>query len=423
MRLVAKSPSFEKSTVATAGATGIPIALFMLFLVATNLRTGLIGVGPLMPDITDDLDLSKTSASFLVALPPLLMGIGAVPGGRLADRWGARATITLGLAIVAIAGGLRAVAPSLATLLILTTLFGAGVGIAQPALPRLCRGLLPQRMGFATGVYAGGFFAGALLAAFLTGPVFLSGDDDSDWRLPLAVWGGFAAITLAVWMVTLSRWSVSELPRVVPHPADSRPASQPGDHWTPWRDRSTWIVAGVFAGQGLAYYLLVAWLPTVYEDLSISKTESAVLFAVFNLATFPAMVGLPILSDHIQSRRIPTLLASCMFLLGSTGLAIDPAAQPWRWVWPVMAGFGLAGLFGMGLLMPADTARPGKTGQTAGMVLAIGYVASGLGPVIGGAIQDVTGSFEKALALLPVLAVATIILAWHVPQPRTTRTT
>ena len=51
-------------------ATGIPIALFMLFLVATNLRTGLIGVGPLMPDITDDLDLSKTSASFLVALPP-----------------------------------------------------------------------------------------------------------------------------------------------------------------------------------------------------------------------------------------------------------------------------------------------------------------------------------------------------------------
>ena len=35
------------------------------------------------------------------------MGIGAVPGGRLADRWSARATIALGLAIVAIAGGLE----------------------------------------------------------------------------------------------------------------------------------------------------------------------------------------------------------------------------------------------------------------------------------------------------------------------------
>jgi CP family cyanate transporter-like MFS transporter len=178
-------------------------------------------------------------------------------------------------------------------------------------------------------------------------------------------------------------------------------------------------VAGIFAGQGLAYYLLVAWLPSVYEDLSISETEAGILFAVFNLATFPAMVGLPIVSDRIGSRRIPAMLASVVFLLGSTGLAIDPAGQPWRWLWPVLAGFGVAGLFGMGLLMPADTARAGKTGQTAGMVLAIGYLASGMGPVVGGAIQDLTGSFESALALLPAIAVCMIALAWLAPRPRT----
>jgi CP family cyanate transporter-like MFS transporter len=177
-------------------------------------------------------------------------------------------------------------------------------------------------------------------------------------------------------------------------------------------------VAAIFAGQGLAYYLLVAWLPSVYEDLAIGETEAAALFAVFNMATFPAMVGLPIVSDRIRSRRIPTLLAAVTLLAGSSGLAIDPAGEPWRWLWPVLAGFGLAGLFGMGLLMPADTARPGKTGQTAGMVLAIGYVASGMGPVIGGAIQDVTGSFEAALRLIPAIAIAMVALAWIVPQPR-----
>jgi CP family cyanate transporter-like MFS transporter len=412
--------SSEQPDATSAHENGIPIALFMLFIVAINLRTGMIGVGPLMPSITDDLDLSNTNASFLVALPPLLMGIGAVPGGRLADRWGARLTITVGLTIVAIAGGLRAIAPTLATLLVLTTLFGAGIGLTQPALPRLCRGLLPQNMGLATSVFAGGFFAGALLPAFITGPVFLSGKDDSAWRLPLAVWGVIAAISLAAWIMLLPRWRVSDVHRTVE--SVSEPASRPqkdGD-WTPWRDRSTWIVAGLFAGQGLAYYLLIAWLPSVYEDLSINETEAGVLFAVFNLATFPAMVGLPILSDHIRSRRIPTMLASVMFLVGSTGLAIDPAGQPWRWIWPVLAGFGVAGLFGMGLLMPSDTARSGKTGQTAGMVLAIGYFASGLGPVVGGALQDITGSFESALALLPAIALAMIVLAWNAPLPRTT---
>ena len=69
--------------------------------------------------------------------------------------------------------------------------------------------------------------------------------------------------------------------------------------------------------------------------------------------------------------------------------------------------------------MPADTARADKTGQTAGMVLAIGYLASGMGPVVGGAIQDLTGSFESALALLPAIAVCMIALAWLAPRPRT----
>ena len=134
--------------------------------------------------------------------------------------------------------------------------------------------------------------------------VFLSGDDDSDWRLPLAVWerGSPPSRWLYGW-VTLSRWSVSELPQSrAASPADSRPASQPGDHWTPWRDRSTWIVAGVFAGQGLAYYLLVAGCRPCMKTLSISKTESAVLFAVFNLATFPAMVGA---ADSFRPHSVP----------------------------------------------------------------------------------------------------------------------
>ncbi|CAN5524533.1 cyanate transporter [soil metagenome] len=405
---------FAKSALA-----GLPLALALVFAVAANLRTGLIGVGPLLPSITDDLGLSSTSASLLVALPPLLMGLGAVPGGRLADRWGAGSTITLGLAIVAVAGGLRGIAPNFLVLVILTVLFGAGIGLCQPALPRLCRGLLPSKMGFATGVYAGGFFAGALLAALLTGPVFLRGSENDAWRLPLLIWGMLALICLSVWIGTRRRWDV-ESTVVLP---SSQAATPVPEHraWTPWRDRKSWIVAGIFAGQGLSYYLLVAWLPTVYEDFSISKTESGILFAVFNLATFPAMVGLPILSDRIDSRRAPTLLAAVFFLIGSAGLAIDPVSQPWRWVWPILAGFGVAGLFGMGLLMPSDTARAGKTGQTAGMVLAIGYLASGLGPIVGGAIQDLTGSFGAALWLLPAIAVAMIALAWSTPSPQSSR--
>lgn len=398
-------------------ADGLVTALTMVYFVAVSLRTGLIGVGPLLSDISDDLGLSTTNASLLVALPPILMGICAVPGGRLADLRGARLTITLGMIIVVLGGGLRAIAPGFPLLVLLTILFGAGIGICQPAMPRLGRQLMPTRMGIATGVFAAGFFTGAVVAASITGPLFLSADRVDDWRLPLAFWGVLAAVTLAAWLVSLRHWSVPESLVQTSAPASHKVDS--GGGWSPWRDRPTWIVATVFSAQGLVYYILVAWLPSIYEDRGLNDNEIAILLGIFNMATFPAMVGLPVFSDRINSRRIPTVLASVIFLMATTGLALHPTGSPLQWIWPVGAGFGLAGLFGMGLLMPADTAREGKIGQTAGMVLAIGYVASGVGPVIAGAIDDLTGSFDLALTLMPFVAMGTLVLALMVPSPRT----
>ena len=68
----------------------VTLALALLSLVAFNLRTGLIGVGQILPDVTHDLHLTHTESSLLVALPTALMGLAALPGGRLVDRFGAR---------------------------------------------------------------------------------------------------------------------------------------------------------------------------------------------------------------------------------------------------------------------------------------------------------------------------------------------
>jgi cyanate permease len=77
----------------------------------------------------------------------------------------------------------------------------------------------------------------------------------------------------------------------------------------------------------------------------------------------------------------------------------------------------------MGMLMPVDVAPAGKTGAAAGMVLCVGYLASAAGPIIGGAIKDATGSFERALLLLPVLAIAIIAIAFFAPRPFESRST
>ncbi len=393
------------------------LVLSLLWLVAVNLRTGFIGLGPVLPRLTIDLQLTHTEASILVAVPTAMMGLAAAPGGRLADRWGAARAIALGLAIVAIAGAARAGATSFPPLVVVTVLFGIGIGLSQPALPRIARLWFPGRLGASTGIYASGFVCGAIISASLTGPVLFRFLGDQNWGGPLALWGALALVTFVAWTIAMQPWQSDPATGA----AAATPASVEGAEWSAWRDRGVWWVALLFAAQGIAYYLLIAWMPAVYEDLGLGAGQIAALYATFNAATLPAIVGFPALSDRLNARRPAALIASLLFVGGAIGLALAPLADPWRWLWAATLGAGVAGLFAMTLVLPAEIAPRGQTGAVAGMVLAVGYTGSALGPVIAGVVRDVTGSFASALAMMPLLGLGMIVLSLLVPDLLKTR--
>ena len=393
---------------------GPATVLALSWLVAFNLRSGFIGLGPALPDLTLDLALTFSQASALVAVPTLMMGLMAVPGGALADRWGPARIIALGLTCVALGGGLRAVAPDFAPLVLFTVLFGAGIGLAQPSLPRLIRSWFPLRLGVTTGIYASGMIAGSITAASFTGPFLDRMADPAAWRAPMAFWGALATIVLVSWLGIMRPWRATEPATVAP--TLTAPPPTMAVHWSPWRDRGAWLAAMLFAAQGLVYYLLVAWLPAIYDEAGLDATSIAALFAVFNAATAPAILLFPSWSDRLRRRRPPIFVAALLLLVGVLGLLLAPLADPWRWLWPALAGAAVSGLFAMSLVLPADLAPSGYTGVTAGMVLGIGYAISALGPIIAGVVRDVTGSFAATLLLLPAMGLAMIALSVFVPE-------
>jgi len=391
--------------------------LALAWLAAFNLRSGFIGIGPVLPALTVDLGLSFAQASFLVAVPTLMMGLMAVPGGALVDRWGPSLVIAAGLTLVAVGGGLRAFAPGFVLLLAVTFLFGAGIGLSQPSLPRLMRSRFPLRVGVTTGIYASGLISGSIASASLTGPMLVHMGEPAAWRLPLALWGVLAGGALLAWAVVMRPWRKERADADSLHAVDAAEATA----WSPWRDRRAWISAALFAAQGIVYYLMVAWLPAIYGEAGTSATSTAGLFAVFNAATLPAILLFPSWSDRIHRRRPPSLVAASLVLIGVFGLLVLPLADPWRWLWPALAGARVSGAFAMALVLPADVAPPGRTGAAAGMVLGIGYAAAALGPVIAGVVRDVTGSFDATLRLLPVIAVVMIVLSMLAPELSSTR--
>ena len=64
-----------------------------LFFAGLALRPQIVGVGPLIPSIQDDLGVSHAVAGLLTTIPVLCMGLFALPAPRISSRYGTRLAI------------------------------------------------------------------------------------------------------------------------------------------------------------------------------------------------------------------------------------------------------------------------------------------------------------------------------------------
>ncbi len=125
---------------------------------------------PLLPHFEHTYDLSKSSAGVLVAAYGVGVLVGAVPGGLVAARRGARGAVLAGLVLVSVASVGVAIADSYGTLVAARFAQGFGSsltwagGLAWLALasPRAQRG---QAMGTAMGAAVFGALLGPVVGA------------------------------------------------------------------------------------------------------------------------------------------------------------------------------------------------------------------------------------------------------------------
>jgi CP family cyanate transporter-like MFS transporter len=227
-----------------------------------------------------------------------------------------------------------------------------------------------------------------------------------------------AGAALVLWLVGIRPWRAEPgQPRKLATSGtlDSDTAAAA---WSPWQDRTVWIAGALYAGQGLVYYLLVLWLPVIYVSAGISEAGAGARLMVLSAACIPATFLIPFWSDRIGSRRLPMVVSAAVTLASAVGLVIATAVSPVDWIWPILAGFGTCGILVTVLVLIAELAPAGRTGDAAGAVMAIGYIGTTMGPLIAGLITDLTGSYRTAMLTLPVAALAMVLLALAMPTRR-----
>ena len=363
--------------------------LAALFLGALALRPQLVGVGPLLPEIDESLGISHAVAGLLATIPVLCMGLFAPPAAYVAGRMGTRAAIGACLAGIAIFGLLRSAAPGAPLVLTLTVPIGIGMGVAGALLPVAVKERFAHRPAFASGVYTTGINMGSALSSALAVPIAAA---FGGWRASLAVFSAATILCFIGWMLLTP-------------PAGERATAAPPR--LPLGRRIVWALVAVFALQSIVYYGLISWMPDSFQERGWSDQAAGALVGVMSIAALPSGLLLPFFADRLGSRRQWLGLSAGAILVATIGIASVPGGG---WAWAALAGLGIGATFPLTLTLPLDVAHePAETGAVVGLMLGAGYTIAAVGPLLLGAVRDITGSFSTSLWVLVAVAACLVV--------------
>jgi MFS transporter, CP family, cyanate transporter len=368
----------------------------LLWLVAVNMRSVLLALPPVLPQIHNQLHLSETEVGLLTTLPVLLLGLGAFAGSAAVARLGARRTLVAGLAVVAAASAVRGVGDDLA-LFGGAVLLGLAIAVLQPALPSIAQAWFGDRVGVATTIYGNGFLVGEAVAASITLPfvVPLVGG----WQGAIAVWSIPCAVLAVVFLTPIGS---------VPAVSSAHVA------WLPdVRNRWTWRLGAFQAGGSSLYFGTNAFIPTELHAVGHASLVAPCL-ASLNISQLAGALGIAVLAQR-GARTRPVMVGFGSVAVGGLLLfAFLPG--PLAVVGAGFVGLCSAAAFVVALALVPLVSGPAEVHRVAAGMFSIGYISAFALPLVGGVLWDSTD--QPRTAFIPSLLGAVLVATMLARRPR-----
>ena len=369
---------------------GIVIAAF-------NLRPGVTGLSPLLDAMGEEIHLSATFLAIIGMLPPLLYGLSGFITPRLYTRFTDLGLTLAAMLMVTIGLGVRAVIDSPPVFLALSVLALLGMGIGNVVLPPLVKSYFPDRVALMSTVHVGLLQFGTFIPPLVAVPLATG----FGWRGSLLVWGGFAGLGVAVWLL---------LRLLRPAPAVEVAAAVVGGSELArlLRSKRAWALMTMTGLTSFNNFILFTWLPTL---LTRSGFDAAFAGAMLALVTaIPLVLGfvLPTLAQKLSS-AYPIVVGFCLSLaVGYIGLWLLPTAAPV--LWTVLLGIGIS-TFPLALTLITLRARDADSAASlSGFVQGGGYLLAATGPLIFAfLIQSFDGLWPAFAVVLASVAVKLLV--------------
>ena len=374
--------------------------LLAILLVALNLRGAITCVGPLLKDIQAHFGLNGTEAGLLTSLPLFAFGFLSPYAAPLARRVGIEQSVFLSMLLLVAGMGLRCI-DGTAWLYLGTALIGCGIAFNNVLLPGLLRRDFPAQLALVTALFTMVMVTFGGLGSGIAIPLA----DLGGWRISLLSWVIPAVLALAIWMPQLRAHSA---------PAKATP------HAAPWNRALAWQVSLFMACQSTAFYVMVAWFPSMMRDLAgISAARSGVILFIYQIFVLASVMIAPVFIHRMRDQRAIGAGFSSLILLGYLGLYFDAAhALPWM----IVMGLGSGGALVLAITLfslRVETAT--QSVALSGMAQAVGYLVAAVTPIFIGYIHDLTQRWTVALLLMICLAMLQVVTGYLAGRPLTIR--
>lgn len=375
-----------------------------IVVLAFNLRSAAVSVGPVLDDIRAGLGMSGTQAGVLTSLPVVAFAVFGGLAPRLARLLGPH-RLTL-VALVSVVVGLlaRSRVDDVAAFLALSLLALAGMATANVVLPSLVKHHFPTRVGTMTAAYTTSLAVGLTSASVLTVPL---SEALGGWEHGLMVWSLTAAVAVVPWVALLG-----EDRRAT---RDDDAPSAPIGLGEVARTRLGWMMALFFGLQSLQAYAVFGWFADIYRDAGFSSGTAGLLLGVITAVSIPTSFVVPALAGRLEHVSSLVVFFFACYVVGYAGLVVAPVGG--AVVWAVLVGLGTA-TFPLILTLIGLRARTAAgTAALSGFTQSVGYLLAAVGPFAVGVLRDASGGWTLPLLTLAALSVPLLFTGLAVSRP------
>lgn len=363
-------------------------------------------VPPMAHILKAELLLTHTQTSLLYTIPILMLAVLGIPGGLLGDRIGVRKAAGIGIIIIAVGTILRGTATSASSLVAFTFIYGVGVGVSFPNLPKLISGWVSrEKIGIATGIYVAGIAAGEGLAMAITMPLIFP--LTNTFQGVFFIWSIPPIVAAVLWWILVRDPPRSNIP--------DEPVSRGN---IPFRqtlqNKNLWLVAILFLLFVFFWNGWAAWAPALMMMKGATENIAGLIVSICIWVGIPTGLLIPRVSYKLGLRK-PFLWIPFITLALSAWGAIY-INIPWSWSLMTLVGVAFNTILPTILTLPIEMVSKEEVGTATGLVLAVGNVGGIIGPLVGGRIFDLTGDLHLFFLVLVGISVAATAIAFRIPE-------